>query len=64
MILGLAGSVAVAQAMRGLLIGVGAIDPVSYAAAAGILALVAVVATIIPARRARLVDPIDALRAE
>jgi putative ABC transport system permease protein len=64
LILGLTGSVAVAQAMRGLLVGVGAIDPVSYAAAAGILALVAVVATVIPARRARLIDPIEALRAE
>jgi ABC-type antimicrobial peptide transport system permease subunit len=39
-------------------------DPVVYAAVAGLMLLVAVVASVVPARRAARVDPNTALRAE
>ena len=39
-------------------------DPATYAAVVGLLALVAFVATLIPARKATRVDPMTALRAE
>jgi ABC-type lipoprotein release transport system permease subunit len=50
--------------MTSLLFGVTATDPVTYAGVSLILALVAVAATYIPARRAMKVDPIVALRCE
>jgi putative ABC transport system permease protein len=50
--------------MSSLLFGVSANDPVTYAAIAGLLVVVALVATFIPARRATKIDPITALRCE
>ena len=50
--------------MRSLLFGVTARDPVTFAAVAGLLILVSLLASYIPARRAMLVDPIVALRHE
>ena len=57
-------SLAASRVLRGLLYGVGAGDPATFAAAAGSLALVALLASFIPARRATRVDPTIALRAE
>jgi predicted permease len=63
-LLGIAGALAVSRVLRGLVYGVGVTDPVSFGAAAGTLAVVALVASWIPARRASKVDPIVALRAD
>jgi ABC-type lipoprotein release transport system permease subunit len=50
--------------MGGLLFGVSAHDPLTFAALPFALLLVAALASLIPARRAMNVDPIVALRAE
>jgi len=63
-VLGLAGSIPLTRLLRGVLFGVGPSDPVTLAAASAALALVALLACYIPARRALLVDPISALRHE
>lgn len=62
--LGLAGALATARSMRGLLFGIEAWDPLSQTATIAALGLVAVAAAWIPARRAMRVDPALALRTE
>jgi predicted permease len=61
---GLAGAAAATRFMQGLLFGVEPGDPVTFAATAVLLALIALAATYAPARRASRIDPIIALRAE
>jgi putative ABC transport system permease protein len=61
---GLAGALALAGVIRSMLYGVGARDPLTLAATALLLVLVALLACWIPARRAARVDPIVALRCE
>jgi ABC-type antimicrobial peptide transport system permease subunit len=50
--------------MSRLLFRIGAFDPVTFAGAAGVLILVAAIASFVPARRAAHVDPLIVLRSE
>jgi putative ABC transport system permease protein len=61
---GLAGAVAVGRAMKGLLFNVAPADPVTFIAMPVSLGAVALVACLIPTRRALDIDPANALRAE
>jgi putative ABC transport system permease protein len=61
---GLIGAAALTRVMSSLLFGVSATDAVTFSAVALTLALIAMLATYIPARRATKVDPIVALREE
>jgi predicted permease len=63
-VLGLAASLATARLLKGLLFHVGPYDLPTYAAAALLLGLVALAATLIPASSAMRVDPGNALRYE
>ena len=60
--LGLGLALAAGRLLSDQLPGVSGIDVVSYAATAGTLALVAIVACLLPARKAASLDPLTALR--
>ena len=62
--IGIVCSVAVASLMRGLLFGVRSWDVTTLISVAVVLAVSALMASYIPARRAAAVDPVEALRAE
>jgi len=64
LVIGLAGAFAVTRAIKGLLFGVSPTDPLTFLAISLLLLLTALVASLIPARRATKVDPLEALRYE
>ena len=63
-ILGVAGAIAVTRYLEGMLFGLAALDPATYAVVAIGFAIVALLASYVPAWRATRVDPLVALRHE
>jgi len=64
LILGLAGAFALKRAISSLIFGVSESDPLTFLSVSVLLAMVALVASILPAYRATKVDPMRALREE
>ena len=64
MVLGLAGAVAATRLLTSFLFEVKPGDPITYLEVAVLLALVAMAASYLPARRATRIDPLTALRQE
>ncbi len=64
LVLGVAGGLAGARLLRGLLHDVGPADPLVLTAVTALLALVALAAAWVPARRAARTDPMETLRVE
>jgi predicted permease len=62
MLVGLGGAVALSRVLRQVIFGVGGLDPAAYLAAIGLFTATAALASLLPARRALLVDPIRSLR--
>jgi predicted permease len=62
LVLGVIGSMLLARTLRGLVYGVSPTDPAAFASVVALLAIVAVVAAWVPARRAARVDPMQVLR--
>ena len=60
--IGVAGAVAVTRYLTSLLFGVKPIDTLTFVAVAVVLAVVVLVACLVPARRAAKIDPLEALR--
>jgi putative ABC transport system permease protein len=60
--IGMIGAVAAGFALQGILVDVTANQPAALAAIAGFITLVALVAAVVPARRAARLDPVSALR--
>jgi hypothetical protein len=64
LVIGLGGALALTRLMRTLLFNVRPTDPVTLASVAAFIAVVAIAACFLPARRATLVDPMRVLRQE
>jgi predicted permease len=63
-VIGLGVAAAATRSMAFLLFGIRQVDPVTYVAVPGVLALAALLASYLPARRAGTLDPVDALRSQ
>jgi predicted lysophospholipase L1 biosynthesis ABC-type transport system permease subunit len=61
---GLAGAVALSEVFRSLLFEVTPTDPLTFAAVVALLGIVAIAASLAPARRASRIDPLVVLRSE
>jgi putative ABC transport system permease protein len=62
--IGLAASLFLTRALRSMLYGVSATNPIVFGAVAALLAAVAAIACYVPARRTARVDPVVALKSE
>lgn len=63
-VIGTVAAIASATVMKTLVFGVSPSDPLTLAAVAATLALVALIASLVPAYRALRLDPVKVLRAE
>jgi predicted permease len=63
-VVGLGAAAGLMRLMRTLLFGVSPLDPVTFLAVPVVLAVAAMLASYLPARRTAAVDPVEALRAE
>jgi putative ABC transport system permease protein len=63
-VIGVAAAALLARTLESLLFGVDTFDPLTFVSVPAVLGLAAMVATLIPARRASRVDPLEAIRAE
>jgi ABC-type antimicrobial peptide transport system permease subunit len=61
---GFIAAIPLTRLMTSLLYGTSPLDPITYAAVAGVLLCAAVTAAYLPARRATAIEPLDALRFE
>jgi ABC-type antimicrobial peptide transport system permease subunit len=64
LVTGLVLAIALSQLVRGFLFGLSPVDPVTYVGVALLLALVALLASWLPAQRAMRVNPMVAMRSE
>jgi putative ABC transport system permease protein len=63
-VLGLIGAALLTRMMSAMLVGIGALDPVSFSLAVAVLCAATLAAMLIPARRASRLDPMIALQSE
>jgi ABC-type antimicrobial peptide transport system permease subunit len=63
-VVGLIAALGLSRVLSSLLFGIGTHDPFTYALVTLLLVVVAILATLIPARSASRVDPMEALRCE
>jgi ABC-type antimicrobial peptide transport system permease subunit len=61
-VLGVIGALVLTRLMRTMLYGVRPTDPLTFISVAALLAVIAMLACYVPARRAMKVDPMEALR--
>jgi putative ABC transport system permease protein len=61
-VVGMVVSLAAARTLRSMMFGITAHDPITFAVVGALLAIVAIVASYVPARRATRIDPLVALR--
>jgi putative ABC transport system permease protein len=62
--IGLAGAFALTRLIRALLFNTDPLDGLTFVASAGVLLVIAVLSSYLPARRALRIDPLIAMRAE
>jgi putative ABC transport system permease protein len=62
--LGLVGAAALTRVLQGLLFGIEALDPLTFAATSALLLAVGLFAAYVPARRAARLDPVASMRSE
>jgi ABC-type antimicrobial peptide transport system permease subunit len=60
---GIAGALMLTRLMAGLLYGIAPTDPLTFVAVIAVLVVVTLAASLVPARRATRVDPMEAIRA-